>query len=83
MDRGFMGKEAGEALDEYDLKQLPCVDEELEKRLKEQGYEALWKVAFEDYDVFAVDAGVTKDAAEKIIANDNMLLWLEEDEEAE
>ena len=78
-----MGKEAEEALDEYDLKQLPDVDEELKKRLKEQGYEALWKVAFEDCDVFAVDAGVTKDAAEKIIANDNMLLGLEEDEEAE
>jgi len=78
-----MGKEAGEALDEYDLTQLPGVDEELEKRLKEKGYITLWEVAFEDCDIFAVDAVTTKDAAEKIIANANTLLGLEEDEEAE
>ena len=80
MDVAFMGKEEGEDLDEYDLKQLPVVDEELEKRLKEQGYVTLWEVAFEDCDIFAVDAGVTKDAAEKIIANANMVLGLEEED---
>jgi hypothetical protein len=76
-----VGEDEGEALDEYDLTQLPGVDEELEKMLKEKGYVTLWEVAFEDCDVFAVDAGVTKDVAEKIIANANMLLGLEEDEE--
>ena len=75
-----MGKEEGEALDEYDLKQLPGVDEEVEKRLKEKGYISLWEVAFEAYETFALDAGVTEDAAEKIIANANMVLGLEEDE---
>ena len=33
MGVAFVGKEEGEALDEYDLKQLPDIDEELEKRL--------------------------------------------------
>ena len=75
-----MGKEEGEALDEYDLKQLPGVDEELEVMLKEKGYISLWEVVFEDYETFAVDAGVTEDAAEKIITTANMLLGLEEDE---
>ena len=78
-----MGKEEREALDEYDLKQLPVVDEEMEKRLKEQGYETLWEVAYEISDVFAVAAGVTRDAAENIIATANELLGLEEDEEEE
>jgi hypothetical protein len=32
-----VGKEKEEALDEYDLTQLPGVDEEMEERLKEQG----------------------------------------------
>ena len=63
-------------VDESDLKQLPGVDDELEKKLKEQGYVTLWDVAFEDYDVFAVAAGVTKDAAEKIVDAANELLGL-------
>ena len=75
--------EEAEDVEESDLKQLPGVDDELEKRLKEKGYVTLWEVAFEDFDVFAVDAGVTKDAAEKIIAAANMLLGFEEEEEAE
>lgn len=65
---------------ESDLKQLIGVDDDLEKKLKGQGYVTLWEVAFEDYDVFAVAAGVTKNAAEKIISNANTLLGLEEDE---
>ena len=69
-----------ENVDERDLKQLPGVDDELEKKLKGQGYATLWEVAFEDYDVFVVTAGVTKDAAEKIIDAANDLLGLEEEE---
>jgi hypothetical protein len=80
MDMGFVGKEAEEALDEYDLKQLPDVDEELKKRLKEQGYETLWEVVFEDAEVLAVAAVVKKGAAEKITTTANMLLRLEEEE---
>ena len=70
-------------MDEYDLKQLPGVDEELEKRLKEQGYDTLWEVAYEECEAFATDAEVTKDEAERIIAAANRLLGLEEEEEEE
>jgi hypothetical protein len=68
--------EEAEDVDERDLKQLPSVDDELEKKLKGQGYMTLWEVAFEDYDLFAVTAGITKDAAEKIIDAANELLGL-------
>jgi predicted flap endonuclease-1-like 5' DNA nuclease len=61
---------------ESDLKQLTGVDDELEKKLKGQGYATLWEVTFKDYDVFAVTAGVTKDAAEKIVNTANELLGL-------
>jgi hypothetical protein len=68
-------------VDESDLKQVPGIDREMEKRLKEQGYETLWEVAFEDYDVLAVAAGITQDAAEKIISITKWLLGMKEDEE--
>lgn len=68
-------------VDEHDLKQLPGVDEALEVRLKEQGYETLWEVAYEDASIFAVTAGVSQGVSEKIIATATTLLGLEEDEE--
>ena len=74
--------EEAEDVDESDLKQLPGVDDELEKRLKEQGYETLWEVAYEECEVFATNAGVTKDAAENIIDAANELLGFEEEEES-
>jgi hypothetical protein len=73
-------EEAGDVA-ESDLKQLPGVDDELKKKQKGQGYVTLWEIAFEYCDVFAVAAGVTKDAAEKIMDAANELLGLEEEEE--
>ena len=68
-------------VDEHDLKQLPSVDECLETRLKEQGYQTLWEVAYEDATIFAWMAGVTLGVSEKIISTATALLGLEEDDE--
>jgi len=66
-------------VDEHDLKQLPGVDEEVETRLKAQGYDTLWEVAYEDATILAWTAGVARGVSKKIIASATALLGLEED----
>lgn len=68
-------------VDEHDLKQLPGVDGDLETRLKEQGYQTLWEVAYEDTTIFAWMAGIAPAVSKKIIATATALLGLEDDEE--
>ncbi len=68
-------------VDEHDLTQLPGVDECLETWLKEQGYQTLWEVAYEDATIFAWMAGIAPAVSKKIIATATTLLGLEEDVE--
>ena len=71
--------EEAEEVEESDLTQLPGIDEELAKRLKEQGYLTLYEVAYETEETLAEDAGITKRKAKSIIAAANKLLGLEDE----
>jgi hypothetical protein len=77
---GHLKNAVARGVDERDLKQLPGVDEDVETRLKAQGYVTLWEVAYEDATILAWTAGVARGVSEKIIAAATALLGLEEDE---
>ena len=68
-------------LDESDLTQLSRVNPEMEKRLKEKGYNTLWGIAYADMEELAEDARINIRVAERMIDEAGKLLGLDEDED--
>ena len=68
-------------LDESNLTQLSRVNQEMENRLKEKGYDTLWDIAYADMEELAEDAGINIRVAERMIDEAGKLLGLDEDED--
>jgi hypothetical protein len=68
-------------LDESDLTQLSRVNQEMERRLKEMGYNNLWQIAFADADGLADEGRVSIRVAERMIDEAKKLVGLAEDED--
>jgi hypothetical protein len=67
-------------LDESDLTQLSWVNHEMERRLKEIGYDTLWDIAYADIEELAEDARISIRTAERMVGEARKLLGLDEDE---
>ena len=68
-------------LDESDLTRLSRVNQEMERRLKERGYDTLWDIAFADVDALADAGRVSIRVAERMVSEAGKLLGLDEDED--
>ena len=53
-------------IDVSDLTQLSRVNQEMERRLKEMGYDTLWDIAYADINQLAEDARVSIRTAERM-----------------
>jgi hypothetical protein len=67
-------------LDESDLTQLSRVNQEMERRLKGMGYNALWDIVYADIKELAEDARISIRTAERMVGEARTLLGLDENE---
>ena len=69
--------------DASDLTQLSRVNQEMERRLKEMGYNTLWQIAFANIEELAGEGRVSIRVAERMITEASKLVGLDEDESPE